>query len=332
MSRFKRVRVFTCSVFLLTSITVLAATGSRLESATPAGFTYVINGHSEVEEVRRLLQNNLVESAVLKAREFVKRQEQVRDRDSRVQLYYGLNALCGALTAADSLAEAVTNCDRAIELDPDRWQAFNNRGTAYFQQGNYDMALSDYRQALSMTGDSEQATRIVQHNIGLVEEKKNDPPGSNPVTYSTTDSPGPVSPITLMFSADRSQEDPVIQEVLKLREQGLRDLITGNAGTEADYSSTFVANTPDRGVLQREALLPFFTSGAVSYDDVHQTIEYAAMHGTDIVVLMGEEVVVPGAGLTDAGRHVHRRFTDIFRYENGSWRHDLRHANVTRVD
>ena len=331
MSRFNCIRVCSALVLLVTTVAAFAATGSRLDTPAPAGFTYIINGHSEVEEIRRLLQNNLVDSAVLKAREFVKRQEEVRDADSRVQLYYGLNALCGALTAANSLDEAITNCDRAIELDPERWQAFNNRGTAYFQQGKLDLALSDYRQALAMTGKSEQASRIVQHNINLVEEKKNNPSGDTPVTYTTTDQSSG-SPITLINSGDPILKTPAIQEVLRLREQGLLDLIAGHAGTEADYSSTFVANTPDRGVLKREELLPFFTRGDVSYDDVHQFIEHAALHGKDIVVLMGEEVVVPGAGLSNAGRRVHRRFTDIFRYENGSWRHDLRHANVTRVD
>ena len=139
--------------------------------------------------------------------------------------------------------------------------------------------------------------------------------------------------ITLVNPDDPELKHPSVQEVIRLRERGLHALLSGDAAADTDsYSSTFVANTPDRGVLKRDELLPFFASGAVRYDDIHQNIEYAAAHGEGTVVLMGVEIVVPGAGLGDAGKHVHRRFTDIFRYENGKWRHDLRHANVVLVE
>jgi hypothetical protein len=41
---------------------------------------------------------------------------------------------------------------------------------------------------------------------------------------------------------------------------------------------------------------------------------------------------VPGEGLANAGQRIVRRFTDVFRRENGQWRHDLRHANVLRIE
>jgi hypothetical protein len=47
---------------------------------------------------------------------------------------------------------------------------------------------------------------------------------------------------------------------------------------------------------------------------------------------MGEEIVVPGPNARDAGKRIRRRFTDIFRKENGEWRHDVRHANVIAVE
>ena len=81
-----------------------------------------------------------------------------------------------------------------------------------------------------------------------------------------------------------------------------------------------------------DRLLQMFTSGTMRYEHVEQHIEYAGSHGSDMVVLMGEEIVVGGAGMANAGQRVHRRFTDVFRRENGEWRHDLRHANVIEVE
>jgi hypothetical protein len=36
--------------------------------------------------------------------------------------------------------------------------------------------------------------------------------------------------------------------------------------------------------------------------------------------------------MRNAGKVVKRRFTDVFRKEDGQWRHDLRHADVISVE
>jgi hypothetical protein len=128
-------------------------------------------------------------------------------------------------------------------------------------------------------------------------------------------------------------KDPVVQEVLAQRNRDIAALTAGGTGVGAEgYSTTFVANTPSNGVVTGEQMRSLFAAGNVSYDSIEQSIEYAAPHGPDLVVIMGEEVVVPSAGLQNAGKRVHRRFTDVFRKENGAWRHDIRHANVIKVE
>jgi hypothetical protein len=127
--------------------------------------------------------------------------------------------------------------------------------------------------------------------------------------------------------------DPVVMEVIALRQQETAAMLEGRAAAEAEkYSSTFVAHTPDRGVIHRAAMLDFLKSGTVTYDSIAMTFEYAGRHGDDMVVIMGVETVVPGAGMANAGKQVQRRFTDVYRRENGVWRHDLRHANVVRIE
>jgi hypothetical protein len=128
-------------------------------------------------------------------------------------------------------------------------------------------------------------------------------------------------------------DDPNVQEVLELRRLGIEAMTsTGPTASSERYSSTFVANTPSNRVVPGERLLEMFAAGTIRYDEVIQTVEYAGSHGPDMVVIMGEEVVVPGEGAEDAGRRIVRRFTDGFRREEGEWRHDLRHAKVIRVE
>jgi len=128
-------------------------------------------------------------------------------------------------------------------------------------------------------------------------------------------------------------DDTAVQTVLEQRRASIEAMTAGTMSAETErYSSTFVANTPANAVIAGDVLLELFGSGDISYEHVEQHIEYAGSHGPDIVVIMGEEIVVPGEGLANAGRRIHRRFTDVFRRENGEWRHDLRHANVTEIE
>ncbi len=127
--------------------------------------------------------------------------------------------------------------------------------------------------------------------------------------------------------------DPAVQEVLELRRQGIAATSSVGASAASErFSSTLVANTPGNSVVTGEQMLQQFARGTVSYSSVEQRLEYAGSHGPDVVVLLGEEVVVPGPGAANAGRKIHRRFTDVFRKENGEWRHDLAHANVVSIE
>ena len=142
------------------------------------------------------------------------------------------------------------------------------------------------------------------------------------------------APVALATAADEAwAEDPAVQEVLEQRRKGIAAMTSVGASAQSErYSSTFVANTPSNAVVTGEQMLEQFERGTVSYAAVEQNIEYAGSHGLDMVVLMGEEIVVPQAGAPNAGKRIHRRFTDVFRKENGEWRHDLRHANVISIE
>ena len=107
---------------------------------------------------------------------------------------------------------------------------------------------------------------------------------------------------------------------------------TGASAQSERYSSTFVANTPGNAVVTGQQMLDLFARGTIGYASVEQHLDYAASHGPDMVVLMGEEIVVPRPGAANAGKRIHRRFTDIFRKENGEWRYDVRHAAVISIE
>ncbi len=59
---------------------------------------------------------------------------------------------------------AIEDFDAALELDPDRGEAYANRGSSYFLLKDYSQALSDYQKALDLNARKKWA---IWYNIGL---------------------------------------------------------------------------------------------------------------------------------------------------------------------
>lgn len=125
----------------------------------------------EITEVRLLLQEGKKQLAVDKARNFLDKLRGISGFEAQSRRYFGLSALCSALTMTGELREAIENCSEAVDLYPGRWQAYNNRGVAYYMSGELDLALQDYNQALHDVQGSEPLQDLIQHNIDLVKEK-----------------------------------------------------------------------------------------------------------------------------------------------------------------
>ena len=43
--------------------------------------------------------------------------------------------------------QTIRDLNKAIELEPEDAKAYLNRGYAYFQKGDYDQAIADYKQS-----------------------------------------------------------------------------------------------------------------------------------------------------------------------------------------
>ena len=153
---------------------VAQQTGTRIKGADsfyPKTVLWLDQPH-EINTILSSIQQGEKERAVEKARDYVKSLENAHVAQAKQRRYYGLNALCAALTSTGELNEAIDTCSQAIALYPTRWLALNSRGTAYYVSGQIDLALMDYRKALSQKGVSEAVTNLIQHNIRLAEAKK----------------------------------------------------------------------------------------------------------------------------------------------------------------
>jgi ketosteroid isomerase-like protein len=105
------------------------------------------------------------------------------------------------------------------------------------------------------------------------------------------------------------------------------------AALERLLSEEFFVNAPNnRVVVGRQAMLDVFVrSGIIDFARFERTVEHVHVD-SGFVFVMGLETVTssndaPSVGLT-AGQTIRRRFTNIWKNENGVWRLFARHANV----
>ena len=99
------------------------------------------------------------------------------------------------------------------------------------------------------------------------------------------------------------------------------------------WSDDFAVNAPNNQVVVgRHAVVETFVgSGVIDFSRFERQIEFIRADGA-YVIIMGLETVepisdAPGAGLV-AGQTIQRRFTNIWKNEEGTWRLFARHANV----
>jgi hypothetical protein len=120
----------------------------------------------------------------------------------------------------------------------------------------------------------------------------------------------------------------VVAEVLALQDRINEAALNGDGAVfEEVLSQDFVTNPPSNRIARRADLIALFSSGQVAYTSIESTVDFAEQLGDDLVVVMGTESTrqsaVPrdsGLGATLTETVLRRRYTNVYRREDGVWR------------
>lgn len=147
-------------------------TGTNLESKAMPSDVLQLHEPDEVGRIRKLLVDGRKNDALEAAEAYLEKVERTALRHESGPRYYAWNAYCTVLTSLQRVDEAIAACTTAMEFEPGKWSAVNNRGTAKFVGGMLQEALADYRQALSLLEAENTAAReTIRHNMALLEDR-----------------------------------------------------------------------------------------------------------------------------------------------------------------
>lgn len=127
---------------------------------------------------------------------------------------------------------------------------------------------------------------------------------------------------------EKASKEPQIAAVLATIDRLDAALV---ADDRAVFSSLMadelVVNNPGNVISDHGATVRLNAIGRISYSKYDRVIEYAGVRD-GMVLLMGEELVVPKPPNPLAGQQVRRRFTDLWRNVGGRWLLTARQATI----
>jgi ketosteroid isomerase-like protein len=103
------------------------------------------------------------------------------------------------------------------------------------------------------------------------------------------------------------------------------------AAQERFYPDDFVVTNPFSMFIDKPKVMERLRADIIKYSTYDREYDYFRRYG-DTAVMVGSETVVPtpDANRPDAGKTVHRRFTEVWVLRDGGWQKVVRHAsNIT---
>jgi len=148
-------------------------TGTNLNSKSIPSQILMLQKPDEVETIRQVLLDGKKNAALAAAEDYLEKVDKTTLRHEKLPRYYAWNAYCTVLTSLNKVEEAIAACSTAMAIDPDKWSAVNNRGTAKFIGGMLQDALADYQAAMTMVEEDNRNVReTIEHNIALAQQSQ----------------------------------------------------------------------------------------------------------------------------------------------------------------
>jgi uncharacterized protein (TIGR02246 family) len=129
-------------------------------------------------------------------------------------------------------------------------------------------------------------------------------------------------------TSNATREDRSAEEVRRLNVEEVHAFLQKDPKAMARlWSDDFVVTNPLNRFVNKQQVLEMVESGFLVITSYDRQTEYVRSYG-ETVIVAGNETVVWGGKMPNAGKTEHLRFTAIWMNQQGRWQEVARHANI----
>jgi ketosteroid isomerase-like protein len=129
-------------------------------------------------------------------------------------------------------------------------------------------------------------------------------------------------------TAQEKTNEKIIREITTLEEAEVKAVLASDTTALKNiWSEDLHVNSPTNDVVDRRQVLQRMANTFIQYSTFTRDQEYIGIHG-DVVIVMGRETVVPSGNRPEKGQSINRRYTNIYKMQEGKWRLVGRHASL----
>lgn len=112
----------------------------------------------------------------------------------------------------------------------------------------------------------------------------------------------------------------------------MRIIVDGDAKAQQSFMHpNYMVNAPLNRVLVKSQVVAMLGHGQIGSESFKRSIERTSITGP-VGIVMGDEMVTPSPasdlGRRHPGQTLHRRFTNVFLWDDGKWRFLARQASI----
>jgi hypothetical protein len=132
------------------------------------------------------------------------------------------------------------------------------------------------------------------------------------------------------FATAQSPEETEIRRLENLEREAVLNVDTTLLFNRL-WSPDMVVNSPQNKVGTVENTKMSIRTGMLNYASFERNIEKITFND-NLAIVMGEEILKPQGKTINAGKTVTRRFTNVWKNSNNSWRIIARQATIIKVE
>jgi uncharacterized protein (TIGR02246 family) len=132
-------------------------------------------------------------------------------------------------------------------------------------------------------------------------------------------STAPVQAAGVAASEAPSGAGQIEKEILAIEQQEAQALLRGDApALERLWAQDLLVTASNNTIRTGAEALGYVRSGQLRLTKLDRRVERVAVHG-QVAIAMGVETLIPAGG-GNAGKTLHRRYTDVYAQQDGQWR------------